>query len=315
MDLSICIVSYDCREKLRGCLESIRANRPPVEHEVIVVDNASIDGTVEMLKKDFYWVRVLANGENRGFSVACNQAVKESSGKVLMLLNPDAEVPHGTFDALLRFVQERPWIGAVGPKLADANGRPENSCREFPTLMNALWDMTGLSRAFSSSKVFGHFAMTWWDHAEPRAVDWLSGAALMCTRAAWQKVGPLDEDFFLAAADLDWQKRLEQAGLDRWYLPSVKIIHHAGRSWGGDEADEIVSLHLAVFRYFKKHHSTVSSLVLRLLTQLIFLPKVLGAALMTLVPGRSERARKALRATWGVYCTALGFPPHWASQT
>lgn len=183
--MSVCIVSYQCREKLRRCLESIRAHRPPVEHEVIVVDNGSTDGTVEMIKSDFYWVRVIVNPDNRGFSAACNQGFAAATGKVLMMLNPDTEVPHEAFGTLLRFVQERPWIGAVGSRLVTEHGEPENSCREFPTLMNALWDLTGLSRVFHTSRVFGHYEMTWWDHSEPRAVDWLSGAALMFTRKAW----------------------------------------------------------------------------------------------------------------------------------
>jgi hypothetical protein len=308
MDLSICIVSYECREKLRACLESIRANRPSVEHEVIVVDNGSTDGAVTMLKEHFYWVRVLANPENRGFSVAMNQAVQASTGKVILMLNPDTEVVGDALGALLRFVRERPWIGAVGPKLVDPDGDPENSCREFPTLMNALWDLTGLSRAFSGSRVFGHYLMSWWDHSEPRAVDWLSGAALMFTRMAWQKVGPLDEAFFLPAADLDWQKRLQRAGLDRWYLPSAQILHHHGRSWGGDEADEIVPLHMAAFRYFAKHHGTLSALALRALTILTFGPKTLWAALRALVRP-SDDARRNVRTASAVLRTALGFPP------
>lgn len=306
MDFSICIVSYKCREKLRACLESLRAHRPPVEHEVIVVDNGSEDGTVEMVRQEFYWARLIANPENRGFSAALNQAVAASSGKVLMMLNPDTIIPADALEGLYRFVVQRPWIGAVGPKLVRPSGEPEMSCREFPTLMNALWNITGLSRAFSHSKVFGHFEMSWWDHKEPRAVDWLSAAALVFTRAAWDRVGPLDEHFFLQAAELDWQKRLARKGLERWYLPTVQITHLPGRSWGGDESEEIVPLHRAAFRYFGKHHGRLSVLALRAMATIVFLFVTLGAALAAAFRPRDKAATGRLKQSFALLKTALG---------
>jgi len=306
MDFSICIVSYKCREKLRGCLESLRQHRPPVEHEVIVVDNGSDDGTVEMLREQFYWARLIANPENRGFSAALNQAVAVASGKVLMMLNPDTTISADALEGLYRFVTQRPWIGAVGPKLVGPSGEPEMSCREFPTLMNALWNITGLARVFSHSKVFGHLEMGWWDHKEPRAVDWLSAAALVFTRAAWEKVGPLDEVFFLQAAELDWQKRLARLGLERWYLPSVQITHLPGRSWGGNESDEIVPIHRAVFRYFGKHHGRLSVLALRAMSTVVFFFVTIGAALSALVRPRDKAAKGRLKVSWTLLKTALG---------
>lgn len=306
MELSVCIVSYQCRDKLRECLSSVRANRPTVDHEVIVVDNGSTDGTVEMLREEFFWVRSMSNPENRGFSVACNQGLGEARGRVLMMLNPDTHVTHGALDGLLRFVRERPWIGAVGPRLVGPEGAPEMSCREFPTLMNALWHLTGLSRTFSRSKVFGHFEMSWWDHAEPRSVDWLSGAALTFTRTAWERVGPLDEGFFLQAAELDWQKRLQRAGLERWYLPTVTIVHHPGRSWGGSEAEEVVPLHLAAFRYFRKHHGVVSAGALRAIALSVAAPKAALAAVSALAPARRPAALRAARVNWLLWRAAAG---------
>ena len=306
MDLSICIVSYECREKLRRCLESIRAHRPTAAHEVVVVDNGSRDGTVDMLRSEFYWVRLTANPENRGFSAACNQAVAVATGSVLMMLNPDTEVTHGALEGLLRFVRERSWIGAVGPKLQTPDGQAETSCREFPTLMNAIWNFTGLSQTFSKSKVFGHYEMTWWDHAEPRPVDWLSAAALMFTRTAWDQVGPLDEDFFLQAAELDWQKRLARHGLERWYLPTVQIVHHPGRSWGGDEADEVLPLHRAAFLYFRKNHSALSSLALRLIALAVALPRAMWNDLRSLSPASRDAARNAAKLNWSLCALAVG---------
>ncbi|MCE5216707.1 glycosyltransferase family 2 protein [bacterium] len=309
MDLSICIVSYQCKDKLRECLESLRAHRPTVEHEVIVVDNGSTDGTPEMLRSELYWARSILNPDNRGFSVACNQGFEASSGKTLMMLNPDTLLTHDAFDGLLRFVRERPWIGAVGPKLLQPDAQPEMSCREFPTLMNALWNLTGLSTAFSGSKVFGHLEMSWWDHAEPRAVDWLSGAAVMFTRTAWEKVGPLDEGFFLQGAELDWQKRLARQGFERWYLPTATILHHPGRSWTSKEADEVVPVHRAAFRYFRKHHGPLSSFVLRAMATIAALPKAVWYGLASVLWSRKEQTARRASTEWLLLRTALGVAP------
>jgi len=194
----------------------------------------------------------------------------------------------------------------VGPRLTTPEGQAETSCREFPTLMNALWNLTGLSRTFSKSKVFGHYEMTWWDHSEPRSVDWLSAAALVFTRTAWEQVGPLDEGFFLQAAELDWQKRLARKGLERWYLPLVEIVHHPGRSWGGDEADEVLPLHRAAFRYFRKHHSALSSLALRIIALAVALPRALWQGARMLAPASRNAARKAARLNWSLCALSLG---------
>lgn len=306
MELSICVVSYECREQLHACLESLRAHRPTVEHEVVVVDNASTDGTVDMLRQDFYWVKLIANDTNRGFSAACNQAVAASTGKVLLMLNPDTQVEHGSLDVLLRFVRERPWIGAVGPRLVRDGDKPELSCREFPTLMNALWNLTGLSRRYSSSRIFGHLDMSWWDHSQPRAVDWLSAAALMFTRTAWEKVGPLDEGFFLAGAEMDWQKRLARLGLERWYLPTTRVHHAPARHWDTAEPGARLPVYRAVIRYFAKHHGPLSSLALRTMVLLTSLIKFIGWLAVTLVPEHRRRALARLRLHLGLMAVALG---------
>lgn len=305
MELSICIVSYQCREHLRACLESLRSHRPTVEHQVIVVDNASTDGTVEMLRQDFYWVKLIVNDTNRGFSAACNQAVAVSRGKVLLMLNPDTRVEHGSLDTLLRFVRDRSWIGAVGPRVVAGDGKPELSCREFPTLMNALWNLTGLSRRFSSSRIFGHLDMSWWDHSQPRAVDWLSAACLMFTRAAWDKVGPLDEGFFLAGAEMDWQKRLARQGLERWYLPTAQVHHTPSRRWDTPDPGARLPVYRAVIRYFAKHHGPLSSLALRAMVLITSIIKSIGWLFAALVPEHRARALARVRLHLGLMAVAL----------
>lgn len=311
MELSICIVSYECRQKLRGCLRSLRTHRPPVEHEVIVVDNGSGDGTVEMLEDEFYWVEAITNEENRGFSAACNQGLATARGELLMVLNPDVEILHNSFEELLQFIRERPWIGAVGPKLVTPDGRVERSCRQFPTMFTGVAHLSGIPRALSTSKVFGRYVDDTEHNCGPRSVGWLSGAALMFTGKAWDKAGPFDEQFFLAAADLDWQKRLQRVGLERWYLPSTQIIHYPGRSWDAGEtgkAEEASSFYLAMFRYFKKHHGMAAYLMLRGLTALASAVRLPWCSLAMLPPQRRKRARKYTQTAWGMLRTALGFP-------
>jgi hypothetical protein len=225
---------------------------------------------------------------------------------VLVMLNPDTQVAHGSLDALLRFVKERPWTGAVGPKILAPSGEPELSCREFPTLMNSLWNLTGLARRYSSSRVFGHLDMSWWDHSQPRAVDWLSAAVLMFTRTAWEKVGPLDEGFFLQGAEMDWQKRLARQGLERWYLPTAQVRHTPARRWDTPEPEVRLPVYRAVIRYFAKHHGPLSSLTLRAMVLLTSLVKAVGWLFAAAVADQRERALARVRLHGGLMAVALG---------
>jgi GT2 family glycosyltransferase len=266
MDLTVCIVSYQCRDELRECLHSIRANAGAVEYEVIVVDNASSDGTADMVASEFFWVKLIRNTRNAGFAAANNQALAQAAGRFLMLLNPDTQITHGALEALVRFMHNKPWIGALGPKLVYPDGGLQFSCRTFPTPMTLLLDNLGLAQACARSRLFGRQRMTWWDHATARRVDWVSGAALVMSRAAFRRVGPLDEGFFMYAEELDWQWRLRRAGFECWYYPQVTIVHREYVSWKGQRLGQVLWGHQSLWRYFAKNYGRADALAARLIT-------------------------------------------------
>jgi len=265
MDLSICIVSYNCRDLLVKCLRSIEEHSGGLEVEVVVVDNASADGTVEMLTDDFPAVRVIASEENLGFAGGTNLAVENASSDTLLLLNPDTEVRERALERLAGLVQRRPEVGACGPAVYRPDGRLQHTCHAFPKLWLSLIGQFGLHRAFPKSSVFGAYDMTWSDHDEPRPVEWLSGVCIATTRAVWDRVGPLDEGYFMYAEDIDWCYRLAQAGYDRWFLPAAEIDHYEGGSWGDASQERILASHKAMFRFFGKHHGHLAEIAERLL--------------------------------------------------
>ena len=264
----MCIVSYNCRELLAECLRSIARESGELSVEVIVVDNASGDGTVEMLASDFPEVRTIASEENLGFAGGTNRAVEAASADTLLLLNPDTEVQPGALARLAEFVQRYPETGACGPAVRGVDGELQRTCHAFPSLWLTLIAQVGLHRAFRNSSIFGAYDMTWWDHDEPRTVDWLSGVCIATRRDVWERIGSLDEAYFMYAEDVDWCYRLRQAGLDRWYLPDAEIVHHEAGSWGGASRERILASHRAMFRFFGKQYGHFAEIAERLLVMM-----------------------------------------------
>jgi len=265
MDLSICIVSHECRDLLAECLRSIEQHSDGLSLEVIVVDNASGDGTVEMVRERFPEVRLMANEENLGFAGGTNQAMAAASGEVLLMLNPDTRVCEGALGHLVAFLDERPEAGAAGPAVYGPDGRLQHTCHAFPTLWLTLVAQLGLHRLMPGSRTFGAYDMTWWDHGRPRRVEWLSGVCIAVRRSVWEQVGRLDERYFMYCEDVDWCYRLSQVGYERWYLPGARIYHHEAGSWGGASLERAKAAHRATFRYFGKHHGSLYETVARLL--------------------------------------------------
>lgn len=265
IDLSMCIVSYNCRGLLARCLESIREHADDLSPEIIVADNASEDGTPEMLAERFPEVRVLANTENRGFAAGINQAMAAASGDVLMMLNPDTEVREGTLGHLVRFLSGRAEAGAIGPAVFGPDGELQYTCHEFPSPWLTFVAQFGLHRAFPGTRTFGAYDMSWWAHDQPRRVGWLSGCCMATRRSVWERVGPLDEGYFMYSEDVDWCYRLAREGYERWYLPDARLIHHEAASWGGAAAERILAAHRANFRFFGKQYGYLSEVFVRLL--------------------------------------------------
>jgi hypothetical protein len=254
MDLSIIIVSYNGREHLRKCLQSLAAHGPDVEHEVIVVDNASQDGSAEMVAAEFPQARLLTLPKNVGFAAGANRGIGEASGEAIVLLNPDSELKEDVFGPMLTHLRDNPDIGILAPKLRDEDGSLQLSCRRFPTFSVALFNRYSLlTRLLPRNRFSARYLLTDWDHSAVAAVDWVSGACLMARRSLFEEIGPLDEGYFMYIEDVDLCQRVHRAGYKVVYFPEAAITHHIGRSSHTLPSRSIVERHRSMWHYYKKY--------------------------------------------------------------
>lgn len=251
LPLSIIIVSWNVQRDLRLCLESLR-NNPEVEREIIVVDNASSDGTLDMLR-EFPEVHLIANPDNRGFAAANNQALAVARGEWLFLLNPDTIVPQGALKTLMDFAQAHPEAGAVGPRLLNTDGSLQYSCRRFPTVRAALYRHTIFGRLFPRARAAQEYLMAECDHTSVQEVDWISGAAMLINRRAYDQIGGLDEGFYWGSEDVDYCFRLHHTGWKVFYTPEPAITHAIGRSTDRVIIPTIIRTHRSMQRLYTKY--------------------------------------------------------------
>ncbi len=255
-DLSVIILTHNTRDLLRDCLLSIAAGVQSIIVEIIVVDNASADGTPEMMRREFPAVRNIFNQENLGFTRGNNIGIEASSGKYVLLLNSDTRILNGALDSMVRFMEENPECGILGPKLLNEDGSLQFSCRRFPSYHTALFNRYSIfTRLFPENRFSQAYLMTDESHAEIREVDWVSGAALMARRAAFEKVGLLDERFISYSEDVDWCYRMHESGWKVCFLPDAQIYHYIGRSSSKYPFRCILIRHRSMYQFYRKHYS------------------------------------------------------------
>jgi GT2 family glycosyltransferase len=255
-DITVCIVNWNVREDLRRCLDSLACvaeGSSPVSTQIIVVDNASVDGSVEILRHDFPHVQLIANADNRGFARANNQAFEHARGRYVLMLNPDTIVPPGGLAKLVAFGDAHPASGAVGPKLLNTDGSLQHSCRRFPTIAAALFRNTMLGALFPRALAAQVYLMADFDHMHEAEVEWVSGACLMLRREALAQVVGLDEGFFWGSEDVDLCWRLHKAGWKVTYTPEPQVVHAIGRSTDQAVVPTIVRAHRGMYRLYSKH--------------------------------------------------------------
>lgn len=260
VDLSIIVVSWNTRDLVRRCLESIETSKGSLEVETIVVDNASTDGSAEMVVREFPCTMVIRNADNRGFAAANNQAIAVSRGRHVLLLNSDAILVPESAESMLNFLDKNPDVGAVGARLLNADGTFQASFADFPTLLSELLLLTKLSKVFCSSTYPSYPAE---QSTTTRAVDWVVGACLMARRRAIDDVGQLDEDYFMYTEETDWCYRLWKRGWGVYYLSEVKIPHWSGQSSGKAPERKRSQLYRSKLLFLRKHRGRVSSEVFR----------------------------------------------------
>ena len=274
VDLSIIIVSWNTRDLLEACLDSvwrgIEASRDLVI-EVFVVDNASTDGTVSMLKEGYPWIRLKVNDLNVGFARANNQALKLALGQYLLLLNSDTELKPDTLDELVRIMVENPKIGAVGPRLVNNDGSLQAGCHPMLTPSREFWRLLYLDRLWPRAS----YPFASWGNNIPRRVEVIKGACLFLRRAALNQTGLLDERYFMYTEEMDLCYRLAQAGWQLWYVPWTFVIHHGGAS-SIKTADEMyVQLYRSKVLFHRKIGGRKRALYFKILLMLAYLPRVL----------------------------------------
>jgi GT2 family glycosyltransferase len=255
VSLSICIVAYQARSYLEGCLESIEAHPPAGSYEVIVVDNGSTDGTAEMVRSSYPRVRLIENRLNAGYAAPMNQALRVASGDYLLMLNPDTLVHPAAFERLLAFMEAHPEAGICGPKVLNTDGTLQKPCRRGePTPWAVISYFLKLSALFPRSKFFGGYLMNYLGEDEVHTVAGVSGSCMLVRRQVIDRIGYLDEQFFAYQEDADICRRARQAGWEVYYVPEAQITHYGGE--GGSRAQpyrSIYAWHRSYYLYYRKH--------------------------------------------------------------
>ncbi len=253
--LSVCIVNWNTRALLRDCLVSLR-DHPPLEPlEVIVVDNASGDGSAAMVAAEFPDAVLIANPDNRGYAAGNNQALARAAGDVLLLLNPDVVVHPDTLTHALAFLRARPRCAALGCRLVGTDGQAQRSVRGFPDPLPVLWEYLGLARLFPRSRTLGAYRMTFFDYDQAAPVDQPMGTFLMIPRAALEDIGPLDPQFPIFFNEVDWCWRAKrERGWEIWYTPDAVLTHHGGSSTRQAKPAMVRESHRSLLRFYDKHY-------------------------------------------------------------
>jgi GT2 family glycosyltransferase len=266
LDLSIIIVSFNTREVLRECLQSVRRESSGLRFEVLVVDNNSSDGSPEMVEDEFPEVHLLRSQVNLGFGPANNLALQSAQGRFVVLLNSDAFLCPGTLALALRHMEEQPEAGLGGARLVGRDFSWQPSARMFPSVFSDALVLTGFAARFPKSRFFGRFDRTWADPALPSQVDWVPGAFSILRAEVIAKVGLFDPNFFLYSEEVDLCRRIKQAGYQVWYWPDIVVIHV-----GGESSRQVKSLEMSAsgaqlirwrmrstLLYYRKHHGSAA---------------------------------------------------------
>jgi hypothetical protein len=284
--VSIAIVSYNTAAALEACLRAVQASTG-VTCETTVVDNASVDGSADMVARECPWARLIRNPDNRGFAAASNQGLDGARGRHFLLLNPDALVTPTTLADMVRFLDSHPEAGVCGPRVLLADGTLQSCGRTFPTVTSVLRQSRSVDRVAS-----------WLDGrtdrlapTAPQACDWVEGACLLIRREVAEQIGPLDERFFLYAEEMDWCHSAQNAGWQVFVLPDVPVFHQRGASTRQGELAALTHLVKANLQYFEKRRGLAVAALVAAIT-------VAGYAKQLLTEPQPARAKLAGVRQW-----------------
>jgi len=253
--ISIVIVNYNVKDFLEQALISIRRALSDIPSEIIVVDNNSVDGSVTMLRERFQDVQLIASEKNLGFSGANNLALEKVTGEFIVLINPDTVVQEDTFKTLLEFFKNHPDASAATCKILNPDGSFSVDCRHsIPTPSTAFWKLLGLNRLFPKSRIFGRYNLTYLDENETAEVPAISGSFMMLRKEVVDKVGKLDDRFFMYCEDIDYCHRIQLAGGKIYYVPDTQLIHYKGESSKANNLDYVITFNRSLYLFYKKYY-------------------------------------------------------------
>jgi hypothetical protein len=316
IDVSVVIVSFNVSQLLRECIESLQdalqigesqikpSGGLHVNSEIIVIDSGSSDDTLRMLAQHFDRVRVVTAGTNVGFSKGNNIGIEHSQGRYILLLNPDTRVLDRAIQSLIAYIDQHPRVGMVGPQLLNNDGTIQSSRRRFPTLWTGLFESTWLE-PLAPRGLIEQYYMLDTNAEEVTPVGWLTGAAMLVRRSVVDEVGGLDESFFMYSEELDWQKRISEAGWEIVYVPSAKIIHYGGKSSEQVIAQRHLYFQNSKIHYFRKFHGAAAAFTLRYYLLLSYTIQIVIEAGKSLVNHKREMRLERIKTYWHVIRSGL----------
>jgi N-acetylglucosaminyl-diphospho-decaprenol L-rhamnosyltransferase len=285
-DLSVSIVNTNSRELLLACLDSLAGSNA----EIVVLDNASEDGSAEAVRERFPAVRVIAQPYRAGFGANHNTVIRATSGRYVYVLNEDTTAVDWGFEGLTAYLDAHPRVAALGPRLVYPDGGLQASAWRFPSPLVSSFALATL----------GRLGVTQSRGDAPRSVDWVMGAALVLRREALEEVGLFDEDFFLYSEEVDLQARLHRAGWDVHYFPGVTVVHHESQFSADIPERRINEMWRSRHRYWRKHHTGAGARIAALATGAQYAGRALAATISRADPGLRARMRLHARDSWGV---------------
>lgn len=315
LDLSIIIVSWNVVDRLNECLRSIfdrailaadgtlHIGRHTAE--VYVVDNASADSSVAMVRGGFPQAKLIASSKNLGFTKGNNLALSRCQGRNILLLNPDAYLTDEAIARMLDYMETNPDVGVLGPKMFYGDGTYQSSRRRFPTLLTALMESTLLEQWFPRNRWVRAYRMADTPDGQTQDVDWVMGACMLVRGEAVQCVGVLDERFFMYSEELDWCRRIARAGWRIVYLPGATVVHHEGQS--SDQAAGARHIHFETSKvlYFRKHHGAFQGELLRYFLLATYRYRLVEEALKGLLGSKRPLRRERIHAYRQVLLSGL----------
>jgi N-acetylglucosaminyl-diphospho-decaprenol L-rhamnosyltransferase len=303
-ELSVLIVSWNVKALLRDCLASLDRERASLRLEVIVVDSASADGSAAMVAAEFPWVTLIACDANVGFARGNNLAIAQANGRYILLLNPDTVVLPDALTTMVVYLDTHPEVGVVGAQLLHGDGTVQSSRRRFPTLATAFFESTWLE-PLAPARLLQRYYVAEAPPDQIVEVDWLVGACLLTRCTVVEQVGGLDEAFFMYSEELDWCRRVKDAGWLIVYLPTAQIIHYVGKSSEQAVVARHINFQRAKLRYFRKYHGRFPAAALRLFLWLTYLGQLVVEGMKGLLGHKRPLRQQRVRAYWAVLRSGL----------